>query len=207
MDVKYIIVILAIIAIFLYTFLITKVKSRGGGSKSGPGIPLSGKLRGSPGKKMRPVILEPESTATWEKDLEEIDRYWGATEEMKEEKVRKRVVKKENKKKTKERETEIKTEEKEEAEEEAEAAVDNERRRVKLLWKNYLQKVDKFIEKLEKGTSKRYFEYYKEYENLDKFYSRFVFNFGLYLSEQDKKKASGRMGYCSTLLREMLDEV
>lgn len=206
MDVKYIIVLLAIIAVFLYTFLITKVRHQG----SDIGIPFSKKFKSKKSgiKKVRPVIPEPESSVSWEEDeedleeeLEEIDLHWRGGVEKEE------TVKKIKEKKT--REIKEKREEKkdEEEREDVEAAVDNERRRVKLLWKSYLQKVDAFIEKLEKGTSKRYFEYYKEYKNLDKFYSRFIFNFGLHLSETDKKKASGRLGYCSTLLREMLSEV
>ncbi|MCD6467025.1 MAG: hypothetical protein J7L10_03775 [Methanomicrobia archaeon] len=99
-------------------------------------------------------------------------------------------------------------EEAEKEEKEIEETIENdEERRVKLLWESYMKKLDKFIEKLEKGSPGKYFEYYKEYENLDKFYSRFVFNFGLYLDEMEKNRASGRLGYCSTLLKEMLGEV
>ena len=130
-------------------------------------------------KKLEPVIAPPKSKVTWDESItDDIDLYWEEAEK----------------------------EEKEEKEIE-ETIENDEERRVKLLWESYMKKLDKFIEKLEKGGPKKYFEYYKEYENLDKFYSRFVFNFGLYLDEMEKNRASGRLGYCSTLLKEMLGEV
>jgi len=131
-------------------------------------------------KKIEPIIAPPKSKVTWDEPImeEDLDLYWKEETGKEEEKIEKK-----------------------------ETAENDEERRVKLLWKSYMQKLDKFIAKLEKGSPDKYFEYYKEYENLDKFYSRFVFNFGLYLDEMEKNRASGRLGYCSTLLKEILGEV
>jgi len=149
--------------------------------RGGKGIPKTKKLKL---KKLEPVIAPPKSKVTWDESItDDIDLYWEEAEKEEKEK-----------------------EEKEEKEIE-ETIENDEERRVKLLWESYMKKLDKFIEKLEKGSPGKYFEYYKEYENLDKFYSRFVFNFGLYLDEMEKNRASGRLGYCSTLLKEMLGEV
>lgn len=149
--------------------------------RGGKGIPKTKKLKL---KKLEPVIAPPKSKVTWDESItDDIDLYWEEAEKE-------------------EKEIEEKEEEKIE-----ETIENDEERRVKLLWESYMKKLDKFIEKLEKGGPKKYFEYYKEYENLDKFYSRFVFNFGLYLDEMEKNRASGRLGYCSTLLKEMLGEV
>jgi len=149
--------------------------------RGGKGIPKTKKLKL---KKLEPVIAPPKSKVTWDESItDDIDLYWEEAE-----KEEKEIEKKEEK--------------------EIEETIENdEERRVKLLWESYMKKLDKFIEKLEKGSPGKYFEYYKEYENLDKFYSRFVFNFGLYLDEMEKNRASGRLGYCSTLLKEMLGEV
>ncbi len=149
--------------------------------RRGKGIPKTKKLKL---KKLEPVIAPPKSKVTWDESItDDIDLYWEEAE-----KEEKEIEEKEEK--------------------EIEETIENdEERRVKLLWESYMKKLDKFIEKLEKGGPKKYFEYYKEYENLDKFYSRFVFNFGLYLDEMEKNRASGRLGYCSTLLKEMLGEV
>ncbi|HHF09612.1 hypothetical protein DRN58_01460 [Thermococci archaeon] len=149
--------------------------------RGGKGIPKTKKLKL---KKLEPVIAPPKSKVTWDESItDDIDLYWEEAE-----KEEKEIEEKEEK--------------------EIEETIENdEERRVKLLWEGYMKKLDKFIEKLEKGSPGKYFEYYKEYENLDKFYSRFVFNFGLYLDEMEKNRASGRLGYCSTLLKEMLGEV
>ncbi|RLF96099.1 hypothetical protein DRN50_02480 [Thermococci archaeon] len=149
--------------------------------RGGKGIPKTKKLKL---KKLEPVIAPPKSKVTWDESItDDIDLYWEEAE-----KEEKEIEEKEEK--------------------EIEETIENdEERRVKLLWESYMKKLDKFIEKLEKGSPGKYFEYYKEYENLDKFYSRFVFNFGLYLDEMEKNRASGRLGYCSTLLKEMLGEV
>ncbi len=194
-------IVFVIINILIYSFIIKKLRERGE-----EGLSLFGKSdREKSKKKLRPVMPEPESSATWnedfeedlgkfEKDIEEeIGRYWEKEPEERPEKEG--------------RFEEEEPPQREESEEDVRARVTDEERRVKLLWKNYVQKLDKFIEKLEKGNPSKYFEYYKEYENLDKFYSRFVFNFGLYLDEIEKNKASGRLGYCSTLLKEMLKEM
>jgi hypothetical protein len=177
MELKFIAIALVILNILIYLSLIMRIKKRGG-----KGIPKTKKLKL---KKVEPVIAPPKSKVTWDEPImdEDIDLYWEEAE-----REEKKIEKKE--------------------EEKIEEAIENdEERRVKLLWESYMKKLDKFIEKLEKGGPKKYFEYYKEYENLDKFYSRFVFNFGLYLDEMEKNKASGRLGYCSTLLKEMLSEV
>jgi len=180
MDLRFIILALAIINILVYSSLMMRTKK-----KKKKSIPKGRKLKL---KRIEPVIAPPKSDVVWkedileevpEKDVEDIDQYWEEKE----------------------------TEKKEESIEGEEIIENDEERRVKLLWESYLNKLDKFIEKLERGSPEKYFEYYKEYENLDKFYSRFVFNFGIYLDEMEKRKASGRLGYCSTLLKEMLGKV
>jgi hypothetical protein len=185
MDLKLLAIVLFILNALIYSFFVMKVRRAGG---KGSSILKKVSLKKPKEKKLKPVIPRAESTATWDEEFEEeLDRYW--SEEKKPEK----------------RETHEEEGEKEPAEEER--TLYDEERRVRLLWENYIQKLDTFIGKLERGNSKRYFDYYKEYENLDKFYSRFIFNFGIYLDEIEKNKASGRLGYCSTLLKEMLGEV
>jgi len=105
------------------------------------------------------------------------------------------------------KEKEEKKIEKKEEEKIEEAIKNDEERRVKLLWGSYMKKLDKFLERLEKGSSDKCFEYYREYEKLDMFYSQFIFNFGIYLDETDKDKASKRLGYCSTLIKDILGEL
>ena len=195
MELKFIAIALVILNILIWGTnfsLIMRIKKRRG---EGIQKPKKSKLR-----KIEPLIPPPRSTVTWDESLpesnttwdksfeEELDRYWQEGKGKIEEEIEKEEAV-------------------EETIEQEVVTAEDEERRVRLLWESYVQKLDKFIERLEKGNSKKYFDYYREYENLDKFYSRFVFNFGIYLDEIDKNKASGRLGYCSTLLKEILGKV
>ena len=191
MDLKLLMVVLAIFNVVVYSIVIMKVKKAEGG-----GFSILKKLspKKPKAKQLKPVIPHAKSTARWDAVEEEIDQYWEAGKEEIPEK-RENIGKEE------------KEERGEKEERHEEPAEYDEERRVRLLWENYIRKLDTFIEHLEKGNPTKYFEYYKEYENLDKFYSRFIFNFGIYLNEIEKNKASGRLGYSSTLLKEMLNHV
>lgn len=196
MELKFIAIALVILNILIYSSLILRIRKG-----RGEGISQPKKLKL---KKIEPVIPTPKSTVTWDESPppesnviwdesfeKELDHYWQEEMGKKEKKIEKEDTVEKEKEKI----------------EQENIMVEDEERRVRLLWEGYIRKLDKFIERLEKGNPKKYFDYYREYENLDKFYSRFVFNFGIYLDEIEKNKASGRLGYCSTLLRELLSKV